>query len=420
MLVPVVAHDRLVAVPSTVWCRPGRRYRPEDVGVTQEFARRAALALENALLYDVAQAAIRTRDQVLGFVAHDLRNPLGTIFTAAALLQRGGRAPGSRRPIDAIERAAIRMNRLIEDLLDVTRMEGGALAIEPTGVETRHAIADCLDAQKDLAASASLELRSDLEEDLPDVWADRDRLLQVFENLIGNAIKFTDPGGASSSELGREVETFISRSVTAGPESLTRRAAPLRPFLAGRQHGAPWRRSWTSHRQGNRRSAWRWNWVERRKARVVLSFSRSPRPPTPVRTCRLALPLTLGGMVAVGSRRRRRLHRRRRPALRSRWTRGAIRPAYMRRTQRSAGSTSRCETKDPTAPARSERRCTSSPTRGCRSRHPIQRTQAIALRPNEPYQLTTDHRISCRRQTTPEDGSRRSQPRCGADRGRVR
>ena len=88
MLVPVVAHDRLVAVLSTVWCRPGRRYRAEDVGVAQEFARRAALALENAHLYDIAQAAIRTRDQVLGIVAHDLRNPLGAIITAAALLRR--------------------------------------------------------------------------------------------------------------------------------------------------------------------------------------------------------------------------------------------------------------------------------------------------------------------------------------------
>jgi signal transduction histidine kinase len=165
------------------------------MGVTQEFARRAALALENAHLYDVAQAAIRTRDQVLGIVAHDLRNPLGAIITAAAVLRGDSEARGSRRPVEAIERSATRMNRLIEDLLDVTRMEGGILTIEPAAVETRQAIAECIVAHKDLATSTSLELRLDLEEDLPDVWADRDRLLQVFENLIGNAIKFTDPGG---------------------------------------------------------------------------------------------------------------------------------------------------------------------------------------------------------------------------------
>jgi signal transduction histidine kinase len=167
------------------------------VGVAQEFARRAALALDNALLYDLAQTAIRTREQILGFVAHDLRNPLGTIVSSAALLRRlSADAGGSRRPVDAIERAAIRMKRLIQDLLDVARMEGGFLPIEPGVVETRQAIADCIDAHQDLAASAFLALESDVSADVPDVWADRDRLLQVFENLIGNAIKFTGQSGS--------------------------------------------------------------------------------------------------------------------------------------------------------------------------------------------------------------------------------
>ena len=89
MLVPIVTRDRLVGVLSTVCCRTGHRYGTEDLRLAQEFARRAALALENALLYDVAQAAIRVRDQVLGIVAHDLRNPLGAIMAAAAILRRG-------------------------------------------------------------------------------------------------------------------------------------------------------------------------------------------------------------------------------------------------------------------------------------------------------------------------------------------
>jgi len=197
MLVPIVARDRLLAVLSTVWCRPGSRYRNEDLVVAQEFARRAALALDNALLYDLAQTAIRTREQILGFVAHDLRNPLGTVVSAAALLRRlSADAGGSRRPVDAIERAAIRMNRLIQDLLDVTRMEGGVLPIDAGLVDTRQAIADCIDAHQDLAASAFLALESDVAADVPDVWADRDRLLQVFENLIGNAVKFTGQSGS--------------------------------------------------------------------------------------------------------------------------------------------------------------------------------------------------------------------------------
>ena len=128
--------------------------------MAQEFARRAALALENALLYDVAQTAIRVRDQVLGIVAHDLRNPLGAIMAAAAILRRDVEERVTRRPMGAIGRAAARMNRLIQDLLDVARLEGGILTIEPAGVDTRQAMADCLDVQKDLAASAGIAYSS--------------------------------------------------------------------------------------------------------------------------------------------------------------------------------------------------------------------------------------------------------------------
>jgi signal transduction histidine kinase len=95
-----------------------------------------------------------------------------------------------------IERAATRMNHLIQDLLDVARMEGGRLTIERSPIPVEQVIADAVQTQEPLAASASLELRLDLEPELPELWADRDRLLRVFENLIGNAIKFTEGGGS--------------------------------------------------------------------------------------------------------------------------------------------------------------------------------------------------------------------------------
>ena len=98
-------------------------------------------------------------------------------------------------PADRIERAANRMNRIIRDLLDVTRIDAGRLAIEPARVHTPRVVSESVEAQRQLVASASIELAMDLMDDLPDVWADRDRLLQVFENLIGNAVKFTEPGG---------------------------------------------------------------------------------------------------------------------------------------------------------------------------------------------------------------------------------
>ncbi len=196
MLVPLVARARLIAVLTIVSCRADRRYTKHDLRLAEELARRAAMALDNADLYEVAQQAIQAREHVLGVVAHDLRNPLGNILMQSALLQRrDGPERRSPKPLEAIERAATRMNRLIQDLLDVNRMEAGRLAIEPARVPSASAVTECVEAQRALAASASLELQLDLPEGLPDLWVDRDRLLQVFENLIGNAVKFTEPGG---------------------------------------------------------------------------------------------------------------------------------------------------------------------------------------------------------------------------------
>ncbi|MDP2341798.1 MAG: PAS domain S-box protein [Deltaproteobacteria bacterium] len=202
--VPLVAQNRLVGAIGFVSSTASRLYGPAELRVAEELARRAALSIENARLYRTARHAIQVRDDVLGIVAHDLRNPLNSILMQVGVLQRraaeadvrsGPTDPRSLRPLEAIERAATRMNRLIQDLLDVTRMEAGRLSVELAPVGPRQVIADCVEAQLGLARGAAVELHVDVAPSLPDVVGDRDRLLQVFENLIGNAIKFTRPGG---------------------------------------------------------------------------------------------------------------------------------------------------------------------------------------------------------------------------------
>jgi PAS domain S-box-containing protein len=195
MIVPVAHRGRVFGALSFASSRPSRRYDRRDLILAEELARRAAIALENARLYEAAQRATQARDEVLGVVAHDLRNPLGTILLQAGLLRRGEADPERRKPAEAIERATVRMNRLIQDLLDVARTEAGKLAIECNRIPVAQVVLDSIETQMAFAAAASLELEVDLGPDLPDVWADRDRVLQVFENLVGNAIKFTGPGG---------------------------------------------------------------------------------------------------------------------------------------------------------------------------------------------------------------------------------
>jgi signal transduction histidine kinase len=157
--------------------------------------KRAALALEQSRLHNVAERAVQARDDVLEIVAHDLRNPLAAILAATSVLALRPGQVERRSLADVIERSAKRMDRLIEDLLDLTSMEAGRLSIVPALVSAGQVIVDAGEAQRAVLSSDSLAVQFDVAPDLPDIWADRDRLLQVFGNLIHNASKFTAAGG---------------------------------------------------------------------------------------------------------------------------------------------------------------------------------------------------------------------------------
>jgi PAS domain S-box-containing protein len=199
-----------------------------DLRLAEALAYRAATAIENARLYRSSVHATHLRDQLLGVVAHDLRNPLSAILAQLWALRPHG-AKSERRsvkPVQVIERAAKRMNRLIQDLLDVAVMESGQLTIERAQLAPRDLIVGAVDMERPLASSSSLELRVDLDGDLPDIWGDKDRLLQVFENLIGNAIKFTKAGGRITVGAASRDHEVVFRVADTGagiaPENLPR------------------------------------------------------------------------------------------------------------------------------------------------------------------------------------------------------
>jgi signal transduction histidine kinase len=171
-------------------------FSTEDLNLAEALALRAALSIENARLYRTAQRAVQARDEVLGIVAHDLRSPLNSIVLEADLLKYRPAEPEDRfKSAAAIHRSAMRMNRLVQDLLDIAQVEAGALKLSRDRVSARQVLNDSLAAHGALAAASSVELCLAPALDVPYVWADRDRLLQVFENLICNAIKFTGAGG---------------------------------------------------------------------------------------------------------------------------------------------------------------------------------------------------------------------------------
>jgi signal transduction histidine kinase len=170
---------------------------------------------------DEARAAAVARDEIIAVVSHELRNPLGVIEGNALYIERRLAQPGAdaeslRKRFDAIRRARKRMERLISDLLDISRLETGRLPLE-MGAESA---ADLVNQACEDAAPVMQEQSLALQAEPADgtVRCDRDRVLQVFANLCGNAAKFTGHGGAVTvgAEGGERECRFFVRDTGPG------------------------------------------------------------------------------------------------------------------------------------------------------------------------------------------------------------
>jgi signal transduction histidine kinase/CheY-like chemotaxis protein len=185
--------------------------------------RMRAIAERDAALA-AAERALALRDEILGVVAHDLRNPLNVITTATELLQRRTTDPAQRRHLERITRSVQRADRMVRDLLEVNAIEGHGMKLDRHRVEVVEVVLTAIESQQVLAASAQVMLTTDLSPQLPAVDCDEQRIQEVLENLISNAIKFNQPGG--SVEIGAtirkgEVQIWVRDSgIGIAPEHL--------------------------------------------------------------------------------------------------------------------------------------------------------------------------------------------------------
>jgi CheY-like chemotaxis protein/two-component sensor histidine kinase len=158
------------------------------------------------------EEAVRSRDAVLSVVAHDLRNPLNIISLAANTLLPQLPDAATRRLAQRIIRSAQRADRMVRDLLTISAIETGRFAVETQAVETAELILSALDSQHGLAAAASVIVAADVSPELPPLQADEERLLDVLENLISNAVKFNCPGGSitvGAASQGNEILIWV-------------------------------------------------------------------------------------------------------------------------------------------------------------------------------------------------------------------
>jgi PAS domain S-box-containing protein len=238
MVVPVTAHEQVLAVLTLGLAQSGRRYAPIDLMVARDLAQRAALAMENARLYQTAQRALRAREEVLGVVSHDLRGPLSTIVTTAVLLSETGRErrEETRKWLDVIRRSADQMNTLIGDLLDVSSIEAGRFSVDPARHDLAALLADTCEQFAPLAEARGLSLVCDPSPGLPPVWFDERQLVRVLANLLGNALKFTPEGGTihlGAAFVENEVRVSVSDTGPGVPAELLDRVFDR--FWKGRQ-----------------------------------------------------------------------------------------------------------------------------------------------------------------------------------------
>ena len=197
LTLPLVARERIIGALTFLATDGERAYDTDRMARATALVKLAAFAIENAWLYQTAQIAIRTRDEILGVVSHDLRNPLSAIgMCARVLLSSPPSAAAAQGDLVAtILESTELMHRLIQDLLDVSTIDSGHLQVRQKPERLEDLAHRGLEMLRGAAVERGITLDTDVPEALPPVEVDAERVVQVLGNLVGNAIKFTESGG---------------------------------------------------------------------------------------------------------------------------------------------------------------------------------------------------------------------------------
>lgn len=194
--VPLMSRSKMLGVVTFVYAESGRRYESGDLVLAKELARRAAVAIENAALYHELKETDRRKDEFLATLAHELRNPLAPIRNGLQVLRLSGAGGGMiDEARSMMERQLSQMVRLVDDLLDVSRITRNKLELRKERVSLAAVIQCAVETSRPLVEQAEHELLVTLPSAPVHLDADLTRLAQVFSNLLNNAAKYTEPGG---------------------------------------------------------------------------------------------------------------------------------------------------------------------------------------------------------------------------------
>lgn len=259
-IVPLRVGDRVLGAMALVSTSPERRFEASDIALFEELGRRAGVAIDNAQLYKAAQAsakaaeeASRVKDEFLATVSHELRTPLNAILGWAAMLRHKSVDPSITKPVEVIYRNAQAQAKIIEDILDVSRIITGKLRIEPKPTDLVAIARDTIEVVRPSANAKRLRIDFEAETEVCLIVADGERIQQVAWNLLSNAIKFTDTGSVkvavrqegskftlTVSDTGKGIPTefmpFVFDRFRQADASITRRMGGLGLGLALVRH----------------------------------------------------------------------------------------------------------------------------------------------------------------------------------------
>ena len=211
-LLPLAVDGKVAAVVTLV-SRVADRFSPPDALVVEDIARRIGLAVDRIQLYREAQEANRLKDEFLGTLSHELRTPLNAIFGWARILRTRDLDTRTAHAVKVIERNAEAQIRLIEEVLDVSRIITGKMNLAMDSVDMPAIVHATIDTVRPAIQAKRIRFEEQIDEEVPPVFGDAHRLQQVFWNLLSNALKFTGNDGVITVAL-RRVDEAVEFEIT--------------------------------------------------------------------------------------------------------------------------------------------------------------------------------------------------------------
>jgi PAS domain S-box-containing protein len=215
--VPLQVRGRVLGVISFMTAESGHHYDETDLAVAEDLASRAAIAIENSQLYRELRDADLRKDEFLATLAHELRNPLAPIRNGLEVLKLSASDdPMATEVHSMMDRQLTQMVRLVDDLLDVSRITRNKLELRKTDTTLAAVIQSAIETSRPVIEQARHELIVSLPSESVPIQGDPVRLAQVFSNLLNNSAKYTEPGGQIELSAAREGGIVVVRVKDTG------------------------------------------------------------------------------------------------------------------------------------------------------------------------------------------------------------